>query len=127
MGTMNFPRSPAAPGEARQFVTSALGKHPALDEALLITSELVTNSVLHASDASSVCVSVCCGGTCVRIDVWDDGSEGIPHMRDGDDGNAESGRGLQLVNLLAWRWGFSRSPGRSCCWAEIAASAAECA
>lgn len=123
MGMMTFPRSPVAASEAREFVSAALGKHPALDDALLVTSELVTNSVMHASDAASVGVSVCFGGACVRIDVWDDGCAGIPHIRDSVDGDAEGGRGLQLVNLIAWQWGFSRSPGRSCCWAEIAASA----
>lgn len=125
-GTKVFPRSPVAAGEARRFVTAALGKHPALDDALLVTSELVANSVLHAHDASSVWVEVCAGGACVRIDVWDDGSAGVPHLRDGADCGAEGGRGLQLINALAWRWGFWRSPGRTCCWAEIAAPCSEC-
>lgn len=85
---------------------------------MLLASELVANSVLHAHDAHTVSIVVAISAAFVRIDVWDDGTTGIPHMRDTDDGT-EGGRGLHLVNQLARRWGFERSPGRTCCWAEI--------
>jgi hypothetical protein len=63
-----------------------------------------------------VSIVVAISAAFVRIDVWDNGTTGIPHMRDTDDGT-EGGRGLHLVNQLARRWGFERSPGRTCCWA----------
>ena len=58
----------------------------------------------------------------VKVDVHDDGALGIPHMRP-DDPEAEDGRGWRLVNQVAQRWGFTREPGDSCCWAEIASPA----
>jgi hypothetical protein len=43
-------------------------------------------------------------------------------MRCGDP-EAENGRGFLLINQLARRWGFTRDPAGSCCWAEIASPA----
>jgi anti-sigma regulatory factor (Ser/Thr protein kinase) len=90
-----------------------------LDDTVLVASELVTNSVEHADDASVLWLRVRVSAAGVRLEVWDDGYAGIPHLRSGDNSFAEGGRGLQLVNELASRWGFWRSSGRTCCWAEI--------
>lgn len=133
MRMMAFKRSPDAVRDARRFVASSIRAHATpddtalggtvLDDSVLVASELVTNSVEHAHDASGVWVRVLVGGGVVRLEVWDDGRAGIPHIRSGENDFAECGRGFQLVNELAWRWGFWRSPGRTCCWAEIAGSA----
>jgi hypothetical protein len=70
-----------------------------------------------------VTVAVAVSETFIRIDVRDDGRTGFPHWRQAD-GDAENGRGLYLVNLIAERWGFVREQARTCCWAEIAAGPA---
>jgi anti-sigma regulatory factor (Ser/Thr protein kinase) len=120
VGTQTFPLELSVARYARRFVTEAVGTHPARDDAVLLASEFVTNSVLHAHDAQTVAVVIGVSTDFVRIEVWDEGTTAVPHMRETGDGS-EDGRGFQLVNELAWRWGFLREPDRTCCWAEIAA------
>jgi anti-sigma regulatory factor (Ser/Thr protein kinase) len=104
---------------ARRFVRDCLDGHPASMDAELLACELVTNAVQHATDAAMVTVTVVRCGQVVHVDVVDDGRAGIPHWREarGDD---ESGRGFQLVNEIAHRWGFLREPSGTCVWFEIA-------
>jgi hypothetical protein len=55
----------------------------------------------------------------VHVDVIDDGRIGLPHWREAG-GHDESGRGFQLVNEIAHRWGFVRERAGTCVWFEIA-------
>jgi hypothetical protein len=55
----------------------------------------------------------------VHIDVIDDGRSGLPHWREAT-GQDEGGRGFQLVNEIAERWGFLRERGGTCVWFELA-------
>jgi len=115
-----FARDPGEVPRARRFVRQALAGHPAAEDTELLTSELVTNSVLHAADAAEVTVTVSVHGSVVHVEVTDDGIGGVPHWRDiGDD--SEGGRGFRLVNELAARWGFLRekAKARSSCWFEV--------
>jgi anti-sigma regulatory factor (Ser/Thr protein kinase) len=84
-----------------------------------VNRELIANSLAHATDATTVIITVAVSEASIRVDVRDDGVLGIPHMRPADQ-DAEDGRGFRLINQIAWRWGFIREPGGSCCWAEIA-------
>jgi anti-sigma regulatory factor (Ser/Thr protein kinase) len=118
-----FPRRLWIAPSARRFVTQTIGPHPARDDAVLLAGELVANSLLHAHDADTVSIVIAVGGAFIRIDVYDDGRTGIPHMRDTSP-EAEDGRGFHLVNLIAERWGFMRERDRTCCWAEVAARSA---
>jgi len=85
-----------------------------IDVLVLLASELITNAVTHAENgagagAISVCVR-CLRGE-VRVEVHD-GSHDMPAavpLKVDDD--AESGRGLMLVDALAAEWGFYRTPG----------------
>jgi anti-sigma regulatory factor (Ser/Thr protein kinase) len=108
---------------ARQFVRQAAAGHPAADDAVLVAAELIANSLTHATDATTVTITVAVSEASIRVDVRDDGALGIPHMRPADH-DAEGGRGFRLINQIARRWGFVREPGGSCCWAEIASPAA---
>jgi anti-sigma regulatory factor (Ser/Thr protein kinase) len=121
--TATFPRRVQVAPQARRFVTGAIGRHPAADDAVLLAGELIANSLLHAHDAATVTVAVAVSEKFIRIDVCDDGRTGIPHWREAD-GNSESGRGFHLVNQIAERWGFVREQARTCCWAEVAARSA---
>jgi anti-sigma regulatory factor (Ser/Thr protein kinase) len=116
-----FPRQIPSVPLARHFVTEAIGQHPAADEAVLLASEVVTNALVHARDATTVTVNVAVTATFIRIDVLDDGQTGIPHWRDADS-QAEDGRGFRIINALAQRWGFTRERDRTCCWFEVTAS-----
>ena len=118
----SFPRHIRVAPEARQFVRQAAAGHPAAEDATLLAAELIANSLAHATDASTVTITVAVSEALIRVNVGDDGTLGIPHMRPASP-DAEDGRGLRLVNQLARRWGFVREPDGSCCWAEIASPA----
>ena len=101
---------------------AALGPVPVLDEAVLLVSELTTNAVIHTAsgDGGAFDVAVRRYPSAVRIEVHDAGSRRVPVPRP-EDFMAEEGRGLDLVNLVADRWGHngdqgSRSVFFELCW-----------
>ena len=117
--TWTFGRRPDEVPAARRFIREALEGHPASFDAELLTCELVTNSVQHATDAGWVTVAVVHRGTVVHVDVIDDGRSGLPHWREAT-GQDEGGRSFQLVNEIAQRWGFLRERAGTCLWFELA-------
>ena len=117
--TRSFDRSADQVPAARRFVRQTLAGHPASLDAELLTCELVTNAVQHAADAAAISVVVIQQGQYVHVDVIDDGHVGLPHWREAS-GHDESGRGFQLVNEIAHRWGFQRERSGTCVWFEIA-------
>ena len=117
--TTTFPRDLRVAPSARQFVRQATAGHPAADQALLLAGELIANSLTHAIDATTVTITVAVSYAFIRIDVHDDGTLGIPHMREAAP-DAEDGRGFRIINQVAQRWGFIREHAHSCCWAEVA-------
>ncbi len=103
---------------ARRFVRDALDGHPAAFEAELLTCELVTNAVQHSADSARVTIALMHRGPVLHVDVIDEGRIGLPHWREAT-GQDEGGRGFQLVNEIAQRWGFLREPTGTCVWFEI--------
>ena len=91
---------------ARDFVKRVVGRCPMLNEAVLLTSELCTNTLLHTASGQggSFEVTVRYKDDSVRVEVRDDGSKNIPAVR-GLDEFSENGRGLALVDKIATRWG----------------------
>jgi anti-sigma regulatory factor (Ser/Thr protein kinase) len=132
MSEMAVPESvtiPALPEQvraARAFVAAVLGQsHPHADVTLLLTSELVTNSVRHSGSAvpgGLMTVTVAACGEGVRVEVTDHSGDGVPvlHPADGG-GQAEGSRGMQLVDTMAARWGYQRGGGLTTTWFEIQA------
>ena len=99
-----LPMSTRSPAVARQFARmSGCTEHTsqALDEALLLISELVTNSVLHGRPQITLAIE--CNGTGISVRVRDGASGLLDRHRSADDD--EGGRGLRLVELLADSWG----------------------
>jgi anti-sigma regulatory factor (Ser/Thr protein kinase) len=78
-----------------------------LDVALLLTSELVTNAVRHEPGHAVMLVISCSDGR-LRVDVHDT-SCSLPAVADVP-ADAETGRGLLLVETLSDEWGFYRTP-----------------
>jgi anti-sigma regulatory factor (Ser/Thr protein kinase) len=80
-------------------------------DALLLTNELVTNSIRHAGldPDDTVDVTAAWSGGVLRVIVRDSGSHGLPEgvvagsIRPSP--GAQSGWGLYLVDKLASRWG----------------------
>ena len=102
---------PAAAGEARRRVRAAIRSWPVPveeDVALLLTSELVTNAVRH-EPGQAVMLVISCSSDRLRVDVHDT-SPSWPAVADVP-ADAETGRGLLLVETLSDEWGFYRTPG----------------
>ena len=78
-----FPGSDNQVARARLFVGQVLGGCPAADDAVLLTSELVTNAITHTASGTGgkVVVTVYRAGTRVRVEVRDDGSDQVPAVR----------------------------------------------
>ena len=109
--TRTFGRRTDEVPAARRFIREALDGHPASCDAELLTCELVTNAVQHATDAGWVTVAVMRRGAVVHVDVIDDGRSGLPHWREAT-GEDEGGRGFQLVNEIALALGVPPRAGR---------------
>lgn len=110
-----LPADPSAASEARAHVRRVLESwklDPAGDtvaQALLLTSELVTNALTHGRSAATVAVSL--AGATVRVEVHDGAQSLAARPMAGSAADAEAGRGLLLVDALAADWGFYRTPG----------------
>jgi anti-sigma regulatory factor (Ser/Thr protein kinase) len=111
-----------APGEARRRLSEALPAaipQALVDDLLLLTTELVTNSVRHAPSvpSGSVDVSVTYLPSAIRIEVADDGA-GFAHVPQRPARLAEGGRGLFLVDFIADRWGIADA-AHTAVWCEL--------
>jgi anti-sigma regulatory factor (Ser/Thr protein kinase) len=84
----------------------------------LVTSELVTNAVIHASGPIEVAVDT--DGDHTRVEVWDGSPERAAQpVRHDETSESVGGWGLALIARLSDRWGTSRTPASKCVWSEI--------
>ena len=108
---------------ARCFAAAVLGReHPACEMAVMLVSELVTNSVRHSASAQpgqTVTVAVLNRGEAIRVQVTDRSGATVPTLRSAVSGAAGGGRGLYLVGALAARWGFDQDGGHTTTWFEL--------
>jgi anti-sigma regulatory factor (Ser/Thr protein kinase) len=113
-----FPAVAPSAASARRFVASALTRQRvARDQvalAVLLVSELVTNSYRHAGTETRVSVSV---DDVIRVEVFDSGEGGVELLA--SDVDRISGRGLQIVDALADRWGHEDGPEGAHVWFEL--------
>ncbi|MFJ4682492.1 SpoIIE family protein phosphatase [Streptomyces sp. NPDC088789] len=109
---------------ARSFVRDTLqgwGFADIVDDAVVLTSELVTNAVVHAGTAADVLCLRSDDG--VRVEVADR----YPEREIALQGSAasmgnldrEGGRGLQLCAALARRWGVDYTPTHKQVWFHL--------
>jgi PAS domain S-box-containing protein len=101
---ITLPPAPDSARTARRFVGEVLQAARAdafVDTATLLTSELVTNGIVHAHTELQVLVEAT--DAWVRVEVVD-GDPRLPLRREYDD-NASTGRGLEMVELLADAFG----------------------
>ncbi len=109
---------------ARSFVRDTLqgwGFSDIVDDAVVLTSELVTNAVVHAGTAADVlCLR---SEDAVRIEVSDRYPEReIPLQQSAatmGSPDREGGRGLQLCAALATRWGVDYTPTNKQVWFQL--------
>ncbi|MEU8977842.1 SpoIIE family protein phosphatase [Streptomyces sp. NPDC048309] len=109
---------------ARSFVRDTLqgwGFADIVDDAVVLTSELVTNAVVHAGTSADVLCLRSDDG--VRIEVADRYPEReIPLQATAVNMGSperEGGRGLQLCAALAGRWGVEYTPTHKQVWFQL--------
>ena len=114
-----FPSVAPSAASARRFVAAALRRWGCPDDfielVLLLTSELVTNAYRHAGTETRVSVRLDDDRT--RVEVRDVG-RGEPELRPLDTDRVD-GRGLQIVDALADRWGYHSNAGGTAVWFEL--------
>ncbi|MFI5755462.1 ATP-binding protein [Streptomyces sp. NPDC051569] len=92
------------------------------DAAHHVVAELAANAVLHGHVAGRdfrLALGLSEGGT-LRVEVADTRGEAMPQVGRGSGPEAETGRGLLLVEAMADRWGVAarQGPGKTV-WAEF--------
>lgn len=110
-------------GEARRFVDDTLEDWNCgelVDTVKLLVSELVTNAVVHAH--SEVELAVQLRPEKVRIEVID-AADDVIHRRDAAE-EAQSGRGMALIEALSSAWGIDTLLSGKSVWFELARPAA---
>ena len=103
------------PARCRAVVGAWLPDGTDPDVVALVTSELVTNSVLHGSGPRHLRCSVDRGA--VRIGVVD-ASTDPPVLRDPSP-DEPTGRGLRVIDHLSSAWGVTTEDGRQEVWAIV--------
>lgn len=109
---------------ARSFVRDTLqgwGFADIIDDAVVLTSELVTNAVVHAGTAADVLCLRSDDGA--RIEVADHYPEREIPLQGAaitmSSPDREGGRGLQLCAALASRWGVDYTPTKKLVWFQL--------
>lgn len=111
-----FAPRPESAAEAREFVSSAVRETTIdHDDALLLTSELVNNAIVHAKSDFEVRVSIE-DAEAVRIDVVNHAPQLLLLAREPSD---ESGRGLAILDAIASAWGFERQADVKSVWFQL--------
>jgi anti-sigma regulatory factor (Ser/Thr protein kinase) len=112
---------------ARELLTEMFADtmpEPRMHDLHLLTTELVTNAVLHAGAGASDAIElrVANGAESMRVWVTDPGrSLETPHVEEPDP-EVPGGMGLYLVEQISSRWGAERlDGGANRVWFELAA------
>lgn len=114
---IELPAHPSSVSRARQLVRELVAQSasPELSaDAELLTSEVVTNALVHAGGPIVLSARHVRAG--VRVEV-SDGSPHSPIVREYGE-LAGTGRGLRLLDLLA-RWGVDETPTGKTVWFEL--------
>lgn len=125
-----FDPVPESAGQARRAARTVLTAWdlPALVEDVdLVVSELVTNALLHTGlgpggAATAVRLELELAGDALTCRVVD--SSPLPPQPEEADHDAESGRGLILVDALASAWDWEDLPEGKAVWARFSRHAA---
>jgi len=114
--SVELPCDVSSPAAARRLARAFAGRHENRDVIALLVSEVVTNVIVHTSSNVELHLSRFDGN--VRVAVSDRGS-GTVKIRDSD---GAGGRGLQLVEALAQRWGVDARQDGKTVWFEVGAA-----
>ncbi|EGG44652.1 regulatory protein [Streptomyces griseoaurantiacus M045] len=109
---------------ARSFVRDTLqgwGFADIVDDAVVLTSELVTNAVIHAGTSADVLCLRTEDGVRVEVsDLYPDRELPVQNSAVSmGSPDREGGRGLQLCAALATRWGVEYTPTHKQVWFQL--------
>lgn len=116
-----LPHTLAAPALARRYLASKAQARPGdlLELVVLLTSQLVTNAVVHG--LGPVQLMLIDNGPRLRVEVSDGEAESLPLAPRRPAPVDPSGRGLLIIDRLADRWGCRprlTPPGKTV-WFEL--------
>ncbi|MEU4240298.1 SpoIIE family protein phosphatase [Actinoplanes sp. NPDC026619] len=118
--TMLVAAEPTGPSRVRQWMTTRLREwsvpDPVIGSAILCTSELTTNALLHAGTPAQVHIDL--NAERLLVSVADTGTRGSV-IRAHTDAMSSRGRGLSLIEELSDSWGTDPSVRGSTVWFEI--------
>ena len=110
---------PNAVGIAREHLTPVLAEWDLGGEAgeptLLVVTELLSNAIDHAQ--APITLTVSSSGESVRVEVHDS-APGPPQLQPFNP-LARRGRGLQVVEALSTRWGWTEERVGKTVWADV--------
>ena len=109
-----------SPSRSREFVRGALDEwllRELVDDAVLLVSELASNAVVHARTGMVIGANWSPAAGILRVCVLDD-DDGQPVPRHAASTDT-SGRGLEMVDLIAWRWGVIHGVEGKSVWFEL--------
>ncbi|WP_336204870.1 SpoIIE family protein phosphatase [Nonomuraea sp. LPB2021202275-12-8] len=121
-----FDGTPHAPAAARRFVRQVLGEwrlsHLA-EDAVLLTSELVTNAVVHAGTDIELTCRLDADAAPPKLEIEVDDHHPTRQILDGEpppaDPMSTSGRGLALAGMLADAWGVTYTRTAKRVWVRM--------
>ncbi len=117
----HFQAELGSPAAARAFVRSELQQRavpePPLETAILLTSELVSNAMLHARTEVDLLLVMAASG--LRVEVHDGGLRRPQPSPTPVPPSATTGRGLLIVAALAGRWGVDGTVDGKTVWFEL--------
>jgi anti-sigma regulatory factor (Ser/Thr protein kinase) len=119
---LELERNPEAPSVARAAIVGFCQDRDVSSQAtatlMLLTSEIVTNAVIHpdAGPEATLGFSARVNGDFIRIEVTDQGSGFTPKPRNPD--QVGGGYGLCLLEAEAERWGVDPR-GQTTVWFEV--------
>jgi serine phosphatase RsbU (regulator of sigma subunit)/anti-sigma regulatory factor (Ser/Thr protein kinase) len=118
--TMLVAAEPTGPSRVRQWMTTRLREwsvpEPVITAAILCTSELTTNALLHAGTPAQVHIDLSVER--LLVSVADTGTRGSV-TRARTDALSSRGRGLGLIEELSDAWGTDPSVRGSTVWFEM--------
>ena len=119
---LTCPGFPEEVSRARRWTRDILRGSPLADDAELIVSELSANAILHTAsgrESGSFHLAPAVSSQIIALSVTDDGGTGTAPKTVHQDQDAEHGRGLGMVSVIAHRVVVHESDGGHTVTAEL--------
>jgi anti-sigma regulatory factor (Ser/Thr protein kinase) len=113
------PQEVAALRRALRLHLEIWGLHNVADDAQLCVSELASNVIRHVGIGTPATLAVSMEGTHLRLEVHDPDTRALPTLTEANF-DAETGRGMALIDAIAVRWGVHLHSDRKVTWCELA-------